>query len=185
MSLPRRSDHALTDWSLSFLPAGRGLLNRLFGQEMLPTAYDPSVAMHEATHFLFEEMIGEVLNPEVAGLHEAFADYFALSMLNADKISHVTMQGGAIRDAREFNLYEPGMEAHDLGNVVLAGLWEIRDLFDDKSLAEQVAFQTIRELSQNPYTSAGDTIVAHQHALESVVPSLAANEDFQTKVSEI
>jgi hypothetical protein len=181
----RRSDHQLTDWSLSFLPAGSGVLNRLLGKDMLPTAFDPSVAMHEATHFLFEEMIGNILNPEIRGLHEAFADYFALSALNADKIGQVALQGDAIRDAREFNLYEPGMEAHDLGNVVLAGLWEIRDLFEDKQLAEQVAFQTIRELSLNPYTSAGDTLVAHQHALQAVVPSLASDEDFQKKVADI
>jgi len=181
----RRSDHQLTDWSLSFLPSGSSWLNQLLGNKMLPTAFDPSVAMHEATHFLFEEMMGEILNPEIRGLHEAFADYFALSMLNADKIGQVTLQGGAIRDAREFNLYEPGMESHDLGNVVLAGLWEIRDLFDDKQLAEQVAFQTIRELSLNPYSSAGDTLVAHQHALQAIVPSLASDEDFQKKVREI
>jgi hypothetical protein len=113
-------------------------------------------------------MMGDIINPEIMGLHEAFADYFALTTIGSSDIGRVMVSGKAIRSAAEILQYSPGMEVHDLGNVVLSGLWNIRNLIEDKDLADQVAFETIRDLSTNPYTAAGDVTAAHRRALEKI-----------------
>gem|GEM_PF-1783958 len=173
------------NWSLNFLPPKNSLLVRAMVGELVASAYDPTVAMHEATHFLFQEMIGEILNPEIYGLHEAFADYFSLTTIGDSEIGRVMFKGKPLRKASEILEYTPGMEAHDLGNVVLAGLWHIRELFNDKALADQIAFDTIRDLSRNPYTAAGDIILSYGRALEVAAPSLAADSTFREAVAGI
>jgi hypothetical protein len=173
------------NWSLNFLPPKNSLLVKVMVGEVVASAFDPSVAMHEATHFLFQEMIGEILNPEIYGLHEAFADYFAMSTIGDSEIGRIMFKGKALRSASKILEYSTGMEAHDLGNVVLSGLWNIRDLFSNKDLADRVAFATIRDLSRNPYTSAGDVVDSYARALAEVSPSVAADSEFRAKVDSI
>lgn len=154
------------DWSLSFLPAGHPLLMRLLGQTPRPSGYDPTVAIHEATHSVFEDLIGPILNSEIYGLHEAFADYFAMSIIGTAKIGQVMLGGQSIRDASKVLEYERDMEAHDLGQVVASALWAIRANFGDKKLADGIALETIRTISMDPFASAGDVVTAHASALE-------------------
>lgn len=151
----------VAEWSLSFLPSERGM-----GMNFLPSAWDPSVAMHEATHFVFQEMVGDILNREVYGLHEAFADYFAMAVLDSPDIGQVMMRGEPLRSARQLLRYEPNMEVHDLGNVVVAALWNIRDRFPDKDAADRVVFHTIRNIGDNPFAAAGEVVEAYYAALE-------------------
>ena len=179
------ADLDTSNWSLNFLPAKNSLLVRMSLGTVVASAYDPSVAMHEATHFLFQEMMGDIINPEIMGLHEAFADYFALTTIGSSDIGRVMVSGKAIRSAAEILQYSPGMEVHDLGNVVLSGLWNIRNLIENKDLADQVAFETIRDLSTNPYTAAGDVTAAHRRAMEKIAPALASNPELTGKTAEI
>ena len=165
----------LVDWSLSFLPSDNSLKYRIaLGGKSLDTGYDPSVAMHEATHFVFQEIIGKVLNQEVFGLHEAFADYFAMAVLNSPEIGRVFLRGRPLRSAAGLLKYKSGMEAHDLGNVVASALWNIRTLFDsqDHARVDRVAFQVIRRLSNDPYASAGSVVQAYLDELDQEFPTV-------------
>jgi hypothetical protein len=156
-----------SDWTLSFLPSESSFLYKVMGMKMGPSGNDPSVALHEATHSVFEDVLGPFLNSEVLGLHEAFADYFAMVLLNDPAIGKVMMRGQVLRTAEPTKpiKYTPGMEAHDLGNVVVAALWKIRKLYSDEELADKIALETIKYLSRDVYASAGDISVAYDHAL--------------------
>lgn len=152
------------DWSLSFLPASNSLMIKAMGMVFRPSAFDPSVAMHEATHSVFEALIGPILNREVYGLHEAFADYFSLSVLGSPKLGLLITSGKPMRRADQLMAYQPNMEAHDLGAVVSAILWHIRALFADPMEADHIALETIRKVSRNPYAAASDVIAAYFEA---------------------
>jgi hypothetical protein len=151
------------DWTLSFLPAS--------GRKMLPSAYDPTVSMHEATHAVFQELMGSILNREMYGLHEAFADYFALATIGAPVdavLGTVMTRGKAIRRVDDKLVYTNGMEVHDLGNVVLTALWRSRALIGNKILADKIALETVRKVSLNPYGSAGDVFPSYMQVLKAL-----------------
>lgn len=171
------------DWTLSFLPADNPLVSRLLGAGIkLPTAYDPSVAMHEAAHSVFQELVGPTLNREIFGLHEAFADYFAMATLDSPAIGMIMMKGKALRDASMTAKYESAMESHDLGHVVGSALWTIRGLFADKALADRVALETIREVSGNPFATAASVSSAYQSALGKFA---ALDEQLASKAAKV
>lgn len=152
------------DWSLSFLPVG-GLLSQVVtGFLFSSPAVDPSVAMHETMHSVFQQVIGPILNPEVYGLHEAFADYFALDLLNDHRLGMVFASGKILRENDQVLKYREGLEVHRLGNVVSSALWKIRGVVGDPAVARRVAFATIRKLGADPYVSAGDVARLHQAA---------------------
>ncbi len=155
------------DWTLSFLPAQGSLLLKWFaGMDLRASSYDPSVAMHEAMHSVFQALIGRILNPEVYGLHEAFADYFSLTTIDSAKMGLVMFSGKNIRSADKFITYKKEMEAHDLGNVVLSVLWKIRGFYQNKNLADKIALETIQEISKNPYATAGTVVSAYMDVLD-------------------
>lgn len=163
------------DWTLSFLPAQRGQASQL------STAFDPSIVMHETSHSVFEDLVGPTLNQELLGLHEAFADYFALGVLKTSVVGLIMTSGEGLRDANTQNQYQPEMEAHDLGHVVLTALWSIRGYFEDKDLADRIAIETIRAVSKNPFAIASSVIEAHATAMKKVAPEL----DLRKEIAEI
>ncbi|MGK5088419.1 hypothetical protein WDW86_12745 [Bdellovibrionota bacterium FG-2] len=173
------------DWTLSFLPAENTFWMWLTNSKLLDSAYDPVVAMHEATHSVFQAIVGEALNPEIMGLHEAFADYFAMAQVSTPQIGTIMFRGKAIRSAETLIPYKSGMEAHDLGNVVASGLWKVRTYLTAVGLvdlADQAALESVKLVGNNPYASAGDVITAYMSAFRklgakplSLLPSLAVD----------
>lgn len=149
------------DWTLSFLPvrAKRGLMATQV--TLTSPALDPSVAMHETMHSVFEQAIGPILNREIGGLHEAFADYFALDVLNDHRLGVVFAAGTPVRRADVILKYKTGMPSHDLGNVVAAALWKIRGQIADRVKSRSLAFRTIETLARSPYIGAGDVARIH------------------------
>lgn len=170
------------DWSLSFLPADSNLMSKIAKLTFRPSAYDPSVAMHEAMHSVFEELVGDIMNSEVFGLHEAFADYFALAVLGDSRLGLVMSGGKPLRDASVPRAYEPRLEAHDLGEVVVYALWKIRSEFADPLAADRIALDAIRKLSSNLYANAGSVIAAYLAAFDQ---TMAPDASLRARVVEI
>ncbi len=177
------------DWTLSFLPAGGSFWSWLTNSKLLDSAYDPVVAMHEATHSVFQAIVGEALNPEIMGLHEAFADYFAMAQVSTPRIGTIMFRGKSIRTAEKMIPYTSGMEAHDLGNVVASGLWKIRALLAVlglADLADQTALEAVKLVGNNPYASAGDVIPAYMNAFRRLgAKSLTLQPELDAAVSAV
>lgn len=147
------------DWTLSFLPVKSG---GLFTKATLTSpSFDPSVGMHETMHSVFQQAIGPILNSEVMGLHEAFADYFALDTLNDSRLGLIFASGSPLRKNDVVLKYKAGMEAHELGNVVSSALWKIRGQIGNREVAKTLAFRTIQALGRSPYIAAGDVAQLH------------------------
>lgn len=164
------------DWSLNFLPAKNSFLYNVLGMNIHSPALDPSVAMHECAHSVFSELIGDILNPEIYGLHEAIADYFAMAVLGTRKIGIIFSSGEALRSTLEKEgakkiTYKPGMEAHDLGNVVNTALQYIRALVPQKQYADLSALWTIKDLGRNPYVLVTQVQASFNQSLASVYQS--------------
>lgn len=152
------------DWSLTFLPAHLKFVLKVLsgGKKLSSPALDPSVAMHETMHSVFQQLIGSIINQEIMGLHEAFADYFALDILNDHRLGLIFSSGSPLRvNDRIAKPYKVGMEAHELGNVVASALWKIRGVIGSAALAKKIVYATILELGRSPYISAGDVRRVH------------------------
>ncbi|MBO9667222.1 MAG: hypothetical protein J7501_10470 [Bdellovibrio sp.] len=161
------------DWSLNFLPAKNNMIYKALGMNIHSAALDPSVAMHECTHSVFQDLIGSILNPSLFGLHEALADYFAMSVLNTRKIGIIFFSGKPIRttvdeNAEKKTVYKPGLEAHDLGNIVNTALQHIRLAIPEKKFADLVVLETVRELGQAPYIMATQIQSTFMNSLNKV-----------------
>jgi hypothetical protein len=149
------------DWTLSFLPirADSGILMR--STDFVSPALDPSVVMHETMHAVFEQLIGTTLNQEMLGLHEAFADYFALDVLGDTRLGLVFSKGRGLRRNDDVLQYKPKMEVHELGNVVSSALLTIRSQVGGLPEARDLAFRTILAFGKDPYIAAGDVARIH------------------------
>ncbi|OFZ81749.1 MAG: hypothetical protein A2583_12390 [Bdellovibrionales bacterium RIFOXYD1_FULL_53_11] len=147
------------DWSISMLPSRPSLLMWLIGKSMRHTAYDPAVSLHEAGHAIFEEITGQYVNREMMGLHEAFADYASMSMLDHPGVGLVAMGGKTLRDARKSpksTSVPAKIESHKLGHMIVHHLWKCRELLTDKLLADRIAFETMKRIGQNIYSTVWD-----------------------------
>jgi hypothetical protein len=180
------------DWSLNFLPAKNNMIYKALGMNIHSAALDPSVAMHECTHSVFQDLIGSILNPSLYGLHEALADYFAMSVLNTRKIGIIFFSGKPIRTTLDENaekkaIYKPGLEAHDLGNIVNTALQKIRQAIPDKKFADLVALETVRELGQAPYIMATQIQATFMNSLDTVAAkrSTAVAPETLAKIASI
>jgi hypothetical protein len=148
------------DWTLSFLRENTSLLYKAAfpGGNPAPSGGDPSVAIHEASHSVFEALIGSALNPQTFGLHEAFADYLALVLLDTRVVGRVMTRGNAIRDESQIKPGSSKAEAHDLGESVAAALIEIRSRAADPAAFDRSVLATMRRLSEDPYAQASDIL---------------------------
>jgi hypothetical protein len=151
------------DNTLSFLPATNGFLYKLLNGKINRSGFDPSVILHETSHFLFEHLFANPMNKEITGLNEGFADYMANSFLNNPKVGMIMLQGKALRDSSSFTssdnklkTYAPRLEAHDLGERAATALWKSRQLADDKLAFDRMVIEGVKELSQNVYSTAHD-----------------------------
>ena len=143
--------------SLNFLSHKNTLLTRLMGMKLRPTALDPSVAIHEAAHFVFDELTGGGnVNMEISGVNEGFADYIAMTILNTDKMGTIMFSGKIMRDASKLLEYKKKMEVHNLGNVVASLLLNIRSSVEDKDIFDKIVLQSVRDLGNNLYATAFD-----------------------------
>ena len=141
------------DWSLSFLPTRNSTLTWLASIKMQSAEFDPSVIMHEASHSIFEDVLGKIINREVYGLNEAFADYFSLDILNDHRLGLVYGSGKPMRKNDVLLKYKTKMEAHDLGNVVSSALWKSREIINNRKVSLGIAFNTLKRFSKSPYNS--------------------------------
>jgi hypothetical protein len=158
------------DWSLSFLPVKSSFIYSILGLKIHSPALDPSVAMHECSHSVFQVLIGSIINPSLMGLHEAFADYFAMSVLETRQIGIIFNTGKALRttldaDSKTKTTYAPGLEEHDSGNIINTALQHIRELSTDKNFMDRVAVATIKSLAQYPYITPAQVQSAFMAAL--------------------
>lgn len=151
------------DISLSFLPASKNIFFQLLGGKINRSGYDPSVVVHEASHYVFHHLFPDAINDEISGLNEGFADYMANVFLNSPKVGLVMLQGRALRDSstevdgnKKLKTYEPKMEVHDLGERVSYALWRTRELSTNKSEMDRLVIDAIIDLSGNPYATVHD-----------------------------
>lgn len=187
------------NWTLSFLPISNNFfIKNLAGFTFVNPAYDPSVIMHETTHAVFQELIGSILNTEILGLHEAFADYFSLATLNSTHLGAIMGSGKPIRENSKPMTYKKNMEAHALGNVICSTLVQIRQLFEQndvvglnaganpeeilaarRAVADTLALQVVREFGKNPFTIASNIVEIYMSALKK---SGRLSVDVQNKI---
>lgn len=168
------------DISLSFLPASKNLLFKLMGGKINRSGFDPSVIVHEASHYLFHHLFPNSVNDEIGGLNEGFADYMANIFLNNSKVGLVMLHGKVLRDSNEevdksgrLKTYASNMEVHDLGERVSLALWKTRELTENKSELDRLVIDAIIDMRSNPYSSVHDfkqkmlqripTVVADRH----------------------
>lgn len=149
--------------SLSFLPASKSFFFKLMKGKINRSGFDPSVIIHEASHFVFNHLYSSYVNLEISGVNEGFADYMANAFLNNPKIGLVMLHGGNLRDSSsdkdkkdKVKVYEPGLESHALGERVALSLWKIRELVDDKSNLDRMIFDAIFGMRRNPYATVHD-----------------------------
>jgi len=151
------------DISLSFLPASKNLMFKLMGGKINRSGFDPSVIVHEASHYLFHHLLPNTVNDEIGGLNEGFADYMANIFLNNSKMGLVMLHGKVLRDsavevdsAGRFKTYAPKMEVHDLGERISLALWKTRDLSTNKNEFDRLVIDAIIDMRTNPYSSVHD-----------------------------
>ena len=149
--------------SLSFLPATDNWLFKLTGGRVNRSGFDPSVVLHETSHFFFEHLFQNPVNDEIKGLNEGFADYMANTFLNNPKIGLVMLQGKTLRDSSskldsegKIKTYAPRMEAHDLGERVAYALWKSRAAVSDKIGFDKMVIESVMQLSQNAFATVHD-----------------------------
>lgn len=164
------------DVSLSFLPATNNLLFKLMGGKLNRSGFDPSVVVHEASHYLFHHLFPNAINDEIGGLNEGFADYMANIFLNTPKLGLVMMHGKTLRDSSvhvdkdgKFKAYEPNMEVHDLGERISLALWKTREMAFDKNEFDRLVIDAVIDLSQNSYASVHDFKVKMLERIPNVV----------------
>ena len=168
------------DISLSFLPASKNILFKLMGGKINRSGFDPSVIVHEASHYLFHHLFPNSVNDEIGGLNEGFADYMANIFLNNSKVGLVMLHGKVLRDSNEevdksgrLKTYASNMEVHDLGERVSLALWKTRELTENKSELDRLVIDAIIDMRSNPYSGVHDfkqkmlqripTVVADRH----------------------
>ncbi|MGE5086653.1 MAG: hypothetical protein ACM3MG_10160 [Bacillota bacterium] len=161
------------DWSLNFLPVKNSIVYKALGMSIHSAALDPGVAMHECTHSVFQDLIGSILNPSLYGLHEALADYFAMAVMNTRQLGIIFFSGKPVRSAVDDNVekkivYEPGLEAHALGNIVNTALQHIRSASPQKHFADLVALETVKELGKAPYIQATQIQSTYMNSISEV-----------------
>lgn len=171
------------DITLSFLPASKNLLFKLLGGKINRSGFDPSVVSHEASHYFFHHLFPNPINDnEISGLNEGFADYIANGFLNNPKVGLVMMHGETIRDSgdkidkeKKLKTYEPGMEAHALGERVAYALWKTREVSQDKIEFDRLVIDAVRTLARNPYST------VHDFKLKMLerIPTVVAGIDFE------
>ncbi len=149
-----------TDKSLSFLPANKSILFKLLGGKINRSGFDPSVVVHEAGHFYFDQIFGHAVNAEIGGLNEGFADYLANIVLENPKVGLVMLQGKALRDSAtmvtsngQIKSYAPGKEVHDLGEGISHLLWNTRNKVTNKEDFDRLVVDAIKDIARNPYSS--------------------------------
>lgn len=164
------------DVSLSFLPATKNLFFKILGGKINRSGFDPSVVIHEASHYLFHHLFPNPVNDEIGGLNEGFADYMANIFLNNPKVGLVMLHGQSLRDSSSevdkdgrFKIYEPGMEVHDLGERVSYALWKTREVSNNKNEMDRLVIDAIQDLGRNPYSSVHDFKVKMLERLSSVI----------------
>lgn len=151
------------DISLSFLPASKNLLFKLMGGKINRSGFDPSVIVHEASHYLFHHLLPHAVNNEIGGLNEGFADYMANIFLNNSKVGLVMLHGKVLRDSAtqvdgsgRFKTYAPQMEVHDLGERISLALWKTRELAQNSNEFDRLVIDAIIDMRSNPYSSIHD-----------------------------
>lgn len=151
------------DISLSFLPASKNLLFKLMGGKINRSGFDPSVIVHEASHYLFHHLFPNSVNSEIGGLNEGFADYMANIFLNNPKVGMVMLHGKVLRNSAtevdasgRLKTYAPDMEVHDLGERISLALWKTRELANNKHELDRLVLDAIIDMRSNPYSSIHD-----------------------------
>ena len=167
-----------SDMSLSFLPASKSVLFKLLQGKINRSGFDPSVIVHEASHYIFHHLFPDAVNEEIGGLNEGFADYFANAFLNSPKVGLVMLRGKAMRDSSnpktsggEYKTYKPSMEVHDLGERVTYALWAARSLSENKREVDRMVIDAVIDLARNPYASVHEFKDKMLERLPSIVPA--------------
>lgn len=171
------------DISLSFLPASKNILFKLMGGKINRSGFDPSVIVHEASHYLFHHLLPNTVNDEIGGLNEGFADYMANIFLNNSKMGLVMLHGKVLRDSStevdssgRFKTYAPKMEVHDLGERISLALWKTRELSANKNEFDRLVIDAIIDMRANPFSSVHDF---KQKMIERV-PLIVENRDLMS-----
>lgn len=149
--------------SLSFLPAKRNFLYSFFLGKINRSGFDPSVIIHEASHYFFEHLYPIYFNQEIHGLNEGFADFMANIFLNNTKIGSVMLRGKGLRDSSSFKdrdgkykIYLPSLEEHSQGERISLALWKSREFTSDKDSFDEFVIDSIIDLSKNPFSTLHD-----------------------------
>ncbi len=109
---------------------------------------DPSVVTHEVAHAVIEQVSHLSTEGEGGSLNEAFADYFAASILENPKMGEVSYVEGPFRRDIDNDATLPGRNGglyHD--SLIVSGtLWSLRQALGPAE-GQAVAFKTLARLN--------------------------------------
>lgn len=170
------------DGTLSFLPATSNPLLVLFGGKINRSGFDPSVIAHEAGHSLFHKLFPHSVNQEISGFNEGFADYMANILMSTGEVGNIMLRGATLRDSGSLTdtqnkpkIYQPGLEAHDMGERFATALWLGRTKVQNLDEYDSLVISAIKEISENPYSAGHDFKDAFLERIRYTYDSTTAN----------
>ena len=109
---------------------------------------DPSIVMHEASHAVVQTVAGLPFQGEGGSLNEAYADFFAASILENPRLGEQAWVAGPCRRDLQTQILlaeRNGGLYHD-SQIVSGALWELRSVLGPK-LAQMIAFRSLARLT--------------------------------------
>ena len=150
------------------------------GVRYLGLARDPSIVMHEVGHSIVDRYAGLPSDGEGGSLNEAFADFFAASILNNPAMGEASYLAGPYVRTLENAASAPADLGHGLykdSQVFSGALWSLRQIFGPEK-GELLAFRTLCRLGAGSKFS--DFAPSMKAAAETVL-----DKDSQNNVEEL
>lgn len=170
------------DGTLSFLPATSNPLHVLFSGKINRSGFDPSVIAHEAGHSLFHKLFPHSVNEEISGFNEGFADYMANILMSTGEVGNIMLRGATLRDSGSLTdsqnkpkIYQPGLEAHDMGERFATALWLGRSKVQNLDEYDSLVISAIKDISQNPFSAGHDFKHSFMERIRYTYDSTTAN----------
>jgi hypothetical protein len=144
--------------------------------------WDPSIVTHESSHFVIDLLAHLPFQGEGGSLNEAYADYFAATLLDNPRLAEASYLQGSykrrIDEAKKYSSKNGGLYNDSL--IVSSLLWDINQKFTtQKGLA--LAFQTLQNL--NPQ-STFDSFNSELRKQATKVLSAPENQKFVALLKE-
>lgn len=157
----------------------------------IPSAFDPSVIVHEVAHTVFHNFFPEVINPGLRMVNEGFANYMGHLLLSADHYGAIKSRGDPRRIDHDFDKRldggvhvlgsgsGPGATPHGSGRFLVNRWSKIQHLLNlSESQAMSAFIATLHAISSKPFSTVTDFTKTHADYLRKFYPKeIERNQD--------